>query len=141
MKNIPKIQTWMRRNNDSEDRKEMERSERVREIEEQVKGLRGGQSIKVYWTDITQFREVGKVTCEKYFSPAWTRGEFHSFDEERGILVVLNCVVDDRWFDGFGIPIGAIDRIVLEQEYELPSKKINSHPHTSKRIRRIMKRG
>jgi hypothetical protein len=119
----------------------LKRSDHVREIEETVSKLCLNDPIAVHWTDITQFREVLHVTRQKYVSPAWVLGRFHSYDEESGVLVVVNCVVDGRLHDGFGIPIGCIDSIVLSPDAEIPVKRVRGHPHTSKSIRRITKRG
>ena len=89
----------------------MKRSDRLREIEDIVSKLNPKDLITVHWTDITQFREVLHITKQKYVSPAWVLGRFHSYDEESSVLVLVNCVVDERLHDGFGIPIGCIDTI------------------------------
>jgi len=120
---------------------ELKRSDHVREIEEIVYKLNSKDPITVHWTDITQFREVLYVTKQKYVSPAWVLGRFHSYDEESGVLVLVNCVVDERLHDGFGIPIGCIDSILPSPGAEIPMKRVRGHAHTSKSIRRIMKRG
>lgn len=119
----------------------MKRSDRVREIEDVVSRLNLGDSINVRWTDITQFREVLHIRKEKYVSPAWSLGQFHSYDEESGVVVLVNCVVDDRLYDGFGIPIGCIEAIAPSPCEVIPMKRVRGHPHTSKSVRRIVKRG
>lgn len=118
----------------------MKRSDRVREIEEIVYKLNFNDPVTVRWTDITQFREVLNITKQKYVSPAWVLGRFHSYDEENGVVVLVNCVVDERLHDGFGIPIGCIDAIVPSPGAEIPVKKARGHAHTSKSVRRITKR-
>lgn len=120
----------------------MNRSERVREIEALVKSLRPMQQISVYWTDITQFREVRGVRNkpDKYMSPAMANGAFYHFDEEHDILVLVNCIIDGEYEDGYGIPIGCIDRIVVhsfEDGVRRKALREGTHPHTAKTVRRV----
>jgi len=119
----------------------LKRSDRVKEIEDVISNLSLNDPVTVHWTDITQFREVLNITRQKYVSPAWVLGRFHSYDEESGVVVLINCVVDGRLHDGFGIPIGCIEAIIPSPGAEIAVKKVKGHAHTSKGIRRIMKRG
>ena len=124
----------------------MNRTDRVREVEDVIRSLKPMTQVTVYWTDITQFREVRGVRGkpDKYMSPAMANGAFYHFDEEHDILVLVNCIIDGEYEDGYGIPIGCIDRIIVsnvENGVKKKNFKDGTHPHTKKTIRRRMKRG
>jgi len=125
----------------------MNRRNRVQEVEDIIRGLKPMTQVTVYWTDITQFREVRGVRGkpDKYTSPAMANGAFYHFDEERDILILVNCIIDGEYEDGYGIPIGCIDRIVthgVEDGVKKKNFKDGTHPHTMKTVRRLrIKRG